>query len=311
MRSFLMGGTLPPFRLRRNSPAGSSYRTPPRIHAPSFRSAFTLLELSVVVMVLALLAAAALRYASAISDTNKMNALNASLDTIEATLLNYRIAYGTLPCPADLTVAENSSSFGVQTDTLADGNCTGYNFINSAADPDGDATTVSQVVAGALPTKTLGMSDKYAYDPWGRKLLYVIDKRMTATGAFLTYPVTTSGTGTPGAIEIKYSTSDSLANALTSSAVYAIVAFGKDGHGSWVRNISSSITLATRYSSGSTNTDEQKNCHCNSSATATTFDRIFIQKTQTNSSSGTLTAGFDDVVRYKTRSEMATSSELQ
>lgn len=263
-------------------------------------------------MVLALLAAAGLRYASAISDSNKTAALNATLDTIEATLLNYRIAYGVLPCPADLTVAENSSTFGVGVDTTGSGSCTSTNvFTNSAADPDGDATAVSKIVAGALPTKTLGLSDKYAYDPWGRKLLYVVDKRMTATGAFLTYPVTTSGTGNPGAIEIKYSVSDSLANALTSSAVYAIVAFGKNGHGSWVRNISSAITITTRYSAGSTNTDEQKNCHCDASAVATTFDRIFIQKARTNSSSGSLTAGFDDTVRYKTRSEMATSSELQ
>lgn len=278
--------------------------------------AFTLIELSVVVMIMALLAAAALRYSTAIKDSNNVIAVNASLDTVEAALLNYRIAYGRLPCPADLTQSENSANggltnFGTEIETLADGNCAGIatnNYINSGADPDGDAAAQNNIVAGAIPNKALKLPDQYAYDPWGRKILYVIDKRMTAANSFIANPVTVTGTTaqTPGAIEIKYNYTDTLANAITSKAVYALVSFGKNGHGGYVRNLTAT---PVRYNAASTNHNEWQNCHCNSSAAATAFDRIFIQNTKTAGSTA-ITDTFDDIVRFKTRAELSAASEM-
>lgn len=283
--------------------------------------AFTLIELSIVVLVLALLAAAGMRYYNANVDSTALATTNASLDAVETALINFQNEYGRLPCPADITQAENVAAFGTEVDTLGDGNCTGYNYIN-ATDPDGpagncgvtcdpgdpdanyDSTTLNQVVEGAVPTKALRISDRYAYDAWGNKLFYAVDKRMTATNSFANNPTYST---TIGAIAVKKTVTDTLANALTYRAIYALVSTGKNRHGGFARNISGT---SIRANAGSTNSDELDNCHCSSSAVATSFNRIFVQKPKANDVTG-FTNNFDDITRFKTRNLDVYNSDLQ
>jgi prepilin-type N-terminal cleavage/methylation domain-containing protein len=274
----------------------------------SRRAGFTLIELSVATLILALLAAAAMSYKLAQDDTGNSLQLNATLDSIDAALALYGYNAARLPCPADITAAENTASFGQETGTMGDGNCTGANFINSSNDPDAsdplyDPTTVSQVVAGAVPTKLLNLPDSAAYDPWGRKILYIVDKRMTTSGAYGVWPISST---TIGAVVVKQTATDALSNALTYKGIYALVSFGKNGHGGYARDLAAAATL---FNYNSTNSDELKNCHCSSTATATAFDRIFVQKTRLPGT--TLGAGFDDTVRYKTRPELSLYIQLQ
>lgn len=277
---------------------------------------FTLIELSLVLVVVALLAAAAL--ATSVNQATATNTaqLNATLDAVETALLNYISTSNRLPCPSDITASENSASFGTEVGTVGNGSCTGYNFINSGTDPDGPGgsdpgatdplyvTTTSKIVAGSIPTKTLRLPDRFAYDPWGHKIFYVVDIRMTVYGATGLYPPLSSSVG---GIVVKKVATDTLANSLTYTAVYALVSVGSNGHGGYARNPSSTSVM---FNAGSTNTDEQKNCHCNSSATATTFDRIFVQKPHVSTT--TVSNQFDDVVRFRNLSELGiTSNALQ
>jgi hypothetical protein len=108
-------------------------------------------------------------------------------------------------------------------------------------------------------------------------------------------------------VVVKKNAGDALSSAITYAGIYALVSFGKNGHGGYVRNLSASSTV---LNAGSTNTDEQKNCHCTSAAVAGTFDRIFVQKARTAGST-TLTDIFDDIVRFKTRAELSAPVELQ
>lgn len=272
-------------------------------------AAFTLIELSIVLLVLALLAGAALRYANALNESNMLATTNATLDAVETALSNYVNNNGRLPCPADLTQAENTAAFGTETDTNGDGLCTGYNYINSGADPDAadalyDGTTASQVVQGAVPTKTLRLADRFAYDAWGDKIFYAVDKRATGGAAFLNYNVTNS---TIGAIVIKKTTADTLTNAITYKGIYALISISSNRHGGFARNLNGT---SVRVNTGSTNTDEQTNCHCNSSATASTFTRIFVQKAKTLDSTS-FTNNFNDIVRFKLRSNIGYSADSQ
>jgi len=272
------------------------------------RSGFTLIELSIVLLALSVIAVASLRYAAAAPTTNNINQLNKNLDIIDNALLNYRIIYGRLPCPADITKKENDSSFGAEIEVLADGLCTGANYFNTNPDPDiadglYDATTLTKVAGGGIPTRALMLPDRYAYDPWGKKILYAVDIRMTANGGFALYNINNAATG---AIVIKKTAGDTLANALTYKGVYALVSFGKNGHGGFLRNLNAAATV---YNAGSTNSDEQKNCHCDNTAAATNFDRIFVQKPPVGST--TLTDKFDDIVRFKIRSQMLSPLENQ
>jgi len=274
--------------------------------------AFSLMELAMVVLVLGLLAAAGLRYSAARLDSDNLATTNNNLDVVEQALLNYRIAYGRLPCPAPITDAENTASFGTEFDNstagIGSGNCS---FTVSGS----EFTDGSNTYYGAVPTKTLQLPDKYAYDAWGKKILYVIDKRITAYNAFLTYPISNSSIGS---IQIQDSCGSATlpactGNTITSNAIYSLVSFGKDGHGGYVRNPSAT---ALAYNAGANNIDELKNCHCTSAAAAPAsnyYDNIFIQnsKNYTSSNYGNPAYVFDDIVRFKTRQLMALPSELQ
>lgn len=322
---------------------------------PARARAFTLIELSIVVLVLGLITAAAMRYVNTMADANALTATNANLDVVETALQNFRNTFGRLPCPADLTLAENTSNFGTEiysssggtSTVLGDGKC-GYSsssnlnaaygyavpgmYINTSLDPDAaagsdnnyagavdplyDSTNApSNVVQGAIPTKTLKIADKYAYDSWGNKIFYAVDRRITATSAFTTYSISNTSIGevviknipnTPSANPI-YASTSTLANALTYKAIYALVSTGKNGHGGFARNLTGT---STPFNAGSTNTDELDNCHCSSSAAPTAFNRIFVQKPKTIDSTS-FTDNFDDVVRFKTRLQMANYAETQ
>lgn len=313
------------------------------------RNGFTLLELSVVVLIMALLAGAALRYAATTTDAKNLVTLNATLDAIDAAMMNFRIANNRLPCPTDITLAENTANFGQEagysttntgqaecvSGSIVSGNITltpTANFENTGTDPDAaggsddnysgsadplyDSASLNKIEAGGVPTKALRLPDKYAYDPWGRKILYVVDKRITATSAFTSYPAYALGASTVGEVVVKptntgtnsSTSANTLGNAVTYSALYALVSSGKNGHGGYVRSLSAT---AQRFNAGSNDPDELKNCHCTAAAASGTFDRIFVQKPKANSGTGNLTDVFDDIVRYKTRAEMAAPSELQ
>jgi len=304
---------------------------------------FTLLELSLVVIIMALLAGAALRYATALIDANNIASLNATLDAIDAAMMNYRIANNRIPCPANISAyGENNANFGIEAGTtsgtgtgecVTGGTTPAANYENTGTDPDAaggsdanfggakdpnyDTASNSQIEAGGVPTKTLRLPDKYAYDPWGRKILYVVDKRLTFANAFSTYSAITLGAGSAGEIVIKQTnignntttSPNILQYATTYSAVYALVSFGKNGHGGYVRNLNSTPVI---FNAGSHNADELQNCHCTNAAAAGTFDRIFVQQSKNNSTTtGNLIDVFDDIVRYKTRTEMAIPSELK
>ena len=327
---------------------GETFKARARLGRPAARlSAFTLLELSVVVLILALLAAAALRYAAGVTYANNVAATNATLDVIENALMNFRYANNRLPCPGNILLMEATVDFGLEAGgdssssvAAGTGECvTGSltpaaNYENGAAatDPDNgttgyDSATAQQVEAGSVPTKTLRLADKYAYDAWGRKILYVVDKRITLNNAFKntsyapylsSFPSSANsyGAGTIGAIVVKKTVGDPLVSlphtqeqALTYKAIYALVSFGANGHGAYVRSIN---TASTVHNAGSQSADELKNCHCDSNAAAVTpWDRDFVQKPRTMSGSYSLYNTFDDIVRFKTRSEMAVYSEMQ
>jgi hypothetical protein len=142
---------------------------------------------------------------------------------------------------------------------------------------------------------------------------------MTATDAFITYPI--YYVPTTAAFTVNNSYGVPLIGGNTTFPVYILISYGKNGHGGFVRNISTTCTLTGSplcpiLNANSTNTDELANCNCNSGAVLNpSFATIFVQDTPNiingngvGSNSGVM---FDDVVRYKTRAQMATTAELQ
>jgi prepilin-type N-terminal cleavage/methylation domain-containing protein len=192
--------------------------------------------------------------------------------------------------PASSVIA----SVGVTTITIS----------QNATATGGVTFTFTSNVQGMVPTKTLGLSDDYAFDGWGRRIMYAVDMRFTAASAFTTIPATDS---TP-----RMTVNDSSGNAKTTTAAYVLLSMGPNGHGALPRG-SGTANLniaASRINVGSVNTDEQNNCDCSSSAAATGLDGVFVQKTATqDSTTPNHTNDFDDAVAFGTRSDLRSPLE--
>lgn len=251
---------------------------------------FTLLEMTIVLAIMSIVAISLVAMFSATLQRIQTRQTVSRMEAIQNALYEYRIAFNRLPCPADATLAITNSNFGYE--AANPGECTG----------GAPAANFSQVpVAGAqdaregmVPVKSLGLSDDYAIDGWGRRFLYAVSKDITANGAF--------------SIISMYDTSDrmSVLNAegtvKSTLACEVLVSMGANGHGAYGRNGG-----ATRINAGSTNLSELDNCDC--AAGSPGFNGVFVQKDVTTNPND-VTDSFDDFVYFSSRGDYILPSSV-
>ncbi len=121
--------------------SGSSMRT---------QRGFTLAELAIALVIVALLLASALIPLSAQIELKSVADTKKTMDQIQESLLGFAIANGRLPCPADGSIADGASTAGQEIASC----------IN---------TTATNQSYGVLPWATLGVP---ATDAWGRRFSY-------------------------------------------------------------------------------------------------------------------------------------------
>ena len=246
---------------------------------------YTLLELTIVLTVLMLVGISYLSAEQARSSQEKYQITAERLDAIQTALVRYRRVNAALPCPARGAYTIASDHYGKAAANA--GSCTG-------GTPAADYNTTN-LAAGTVPTKALGLDDEYMYDGWNRRFTYAVDTRATATCtapcitcAFVNYNIADATVG--------FTVNDSAGTARTSNAWYVLVSHGPNGHGAFLRS-------GTRYNSSSSNASEQLNCHCNSSAASTGLTAVFVDKALTESSADNFDR-YDDIVRYALRSQL-------
>jgi hypothetical protein len=209
------------------------------------------------------------------------------LAILQQALLDYRRAFNRLPCPADASMGIDSAAFGVEAFTAIDmPDCLSGSPAANFSD--------GSIVAGMIPTKTLQLPDDYAFDAWGRRIMYAVDNRLSAryshTDAFTNVPITEATSriavmGPPPTIR-------------TTEAVYALLSFGANGHGAFPRPGGSS-----RLNVGSINSEELANCSCQSDGTPQPFAALFVQQASTDSPSD-INNAFDDIVVFASRNTL-------
>lgn len=120
--------------------------------APGWRQAggFTLIELSVVLLIIGLLLSGGLLASATILEENKRRETDLNMDRVEQALTLFVAQQGVLPCP------------------------------DTSATPDGlqddPCTEADDVVSGAVPWVTLGLTGGVSRDGWGRLLTYAIQE---------------------------------------------------------------------------------------------------------------------------------------
>jgi hypothetical protein len=238
---------------------------------------FSLIQMSIILTVGALILVSVLPGEDAGDYNRKAMDTVTKLGKVEQAMKGFAAGNGRLPCPADGQYAVTTANFGKE--AANKGSCTG----GTPAAPLGPDAGTGNVVAGTIPTKSLSLSDEYAFDEWGRRFTYVVDKRATDTTACQTL----QNGGTGGAIQIK----DNSGN-LKRTAMAALVSHGPDGHGAWPASggnggLTASQSQALRINAYNTDTDTLNNASVNSSFT-TSFDNVFVRKEKTST--------FDDIV---------------
>lgn len=294
---------------------------------------FSLLELSIVIVIIALVAGVSIDMGLYTIEVVKEVANNHKLNVIEQALMSYRLTNERLPCPTDASLATTSAYYGYEAGTLSGtqwmpdaGSCitkgtysngalTGTTTGSVAANytftlPKPPTSTLiaggTTVAEGAVPFKALHLPESFMYDAWDRKFAYAVWTPMTATATSATSPGGAAVYGMSpscGAITVN----DSSGNHRSTAADYALVSFGPNGHGAYTKS-------GSRYFSGSDNGNggaapqppagagEWTDCHCNATGD-TGYLATYVQKRWTEDP-GDSKDTFDDTVRFKERWQM-------
>jgi prepilin-type N-terminal cleavage/methylation domain-containing protein len=245
---------------------------------------FTLLELSIVVMVLSLMAASILSILTQQTRIKKQAELAQKMDRIELALQNYVKNAGRLPCPASATFPPGNNAFGFILGDL--GVC------------DGNTNLTGNVFVGAVPVRSIGIPDEYMFDPWGGRIMYAVDIRATdQLSLSVTYSLRSNAIG---AITVK---DDNAGNNRITDALVVLLSHGPNGHGAYQLS-------GARKSSDSSNVNELKNCHCTNATPPVDgiLDTTFVMQNATQAG-GNLLNSFDDTVRYYHRGYFMRASD--
>ncbi len=244
---------------------------------------FSLVQLSVLLTIAGMTAAALIPGPEANDYLSRMKISHDRMAKIEQATQSYMTTYGHRPCPADATVDVGSQYFGRE--AANGGTCTGGTPAANFSGAGGSAN----IVAGGVPNVALGLPDDYAFDGFGHRVTYVVDKRATDKGSCAVL----QGGETPvstyyGDVEIR----DAAAGTLISNTMWALISHGQDAHGAFPlqgQGTAGGYSVANRIQTGNTDTDTLKNASVDSSF-VTAFTKTFVKKEKT--------ATFDDLTWY-------------
>lgn len=166
------------------------------------RAAFTMVELAVVLVIIALMMGQFIKFSIEGQKNLKEQVTKEKIAFIMQAIEDYAKANNRIPCPADGSLLLNDAEYGLE--DISSGNCDNIS---------------SGLSFGVVPIHELNIDLKYMTDGWGRKFSYIIDEDLT------------SSLSAPSNIEIR-SINDSGATS-TSNASVVVISHGENGFGAW------------------------------------------------------------------------------
>lgn len=172
------------------------------------RSAFSLLELAIVMVIIAVMfTVATVALKSQLSSADTTSTKN-KLATLQKALDMFYLSNNRYPCPAAANIAESSASYGVEASSCLSSSCPSGMFCGTRS------------VRGAIPFVTLGLANNFGADDFGSKISYAIDYAFT---------IKNGNCESGGGLTIK----DANSNTIIDTAVYALISHGKDKAGAY------------------------------------------------------------------------------
>jgi prepilin-type N-terminal cleavage/methylation domain-containing protein len=250
----------------------------------NFKKAYSLIELSIVILIISILITGALSVSVNSINNAKIKVTNDRIAEIYKAIGAYLLANNQLPCPASIIKVKGvDSTYGQEVACESAPLNAGAGIYQSA--------TSGELYYGAIPANALGLSNEMMEDGFGSKFVYIVNYKATTPTVIATPTVGFGGTGMSQFVQVQ--DKGSVTTTLTSTAVIAIISYGANKAGAFNATSTSQNTRSTDT------TDEQDN-------DATAFDTVAGKATFNNNlisvSSGNDT--FDDVVFFKTRNAM-------
>ena len=176
-----------------------------------FGNGFTLIELTVALVVIGLLVAGAAKAFDIYMKKLRVDTTKARISEIEDALRLYVHENGRYPCPAPIDAARDSAAYAQET------NCAGA---PAAGVSDVSGHAGRRVRIGAVPARALGIADTVMTDGWRNRFTYAVSVNLARPDV----PFNNSG----GAITITDVNDNTVANG---AAHFALISHGPDGKG--------------------------------------------------------------------------------
>ena len=246
------------------------------------KTAYSLLELSIVILIIAILISGAMSMSVGTLNNAKNKATQEKIAEIYKSLGNFLLANKRLPCPASLKKLKNTDSdYGAEVV-----NCSGAGVYQS--------TTSSNLIYGAVPIKALGLSNEMAEDAYENKIIYLIDKRFSVGAeAILNFSNNTFATATSNNIITVKEKPAGVEQIASPDAMILLISLGANKSGAFNSNANSQNTR-------SSDIDEMNNditSFSDGNPSTASFDNVIIASSENSEI-------FDDIVFFKTRNQI-------
>jgi prepilin-type N-terminal cleavage/methylation domain-containing protein len=229
------------------------------------RHAFSLVELSVVIVIISIIAVMGLEGTAIYFDRTAYNVTKERMAVIDKAILNFVRVNGRLPCPSYYTLTSADTCFGKEYNGATPTTCASSTSTCTSA-----SFTVTAVVfhRGDVPVRDLGLPTSYMFDGYGTRIRYVVTATMDST--YTTFNTTTAGglTIRSGKLDTNCGSAGNLCQTLATDAAYLLLSHGRDRRGA----VSAAGASIASCSSGSADYNKIDAANCRF-GTATTLRR--------------------------------------
>ena len=244
--------------------------------AKKTNSAYTLLELSIVIAIMAVMMTGAIGISVSTFNNTKKIATEMRIRQLYNAVGKFLLINKRMPCPARLDLTINDNSYGEE---VGNGSgCSGFSGVYQGNNVNN--------FYGMIPMKSLGLPLEFGRDEYGSKISYIVDDRFTRS--FQDAPNfsnpsfgTVANYASAFNIQEKPPSTGKLSSA---GAIMIILSHGKNKFGAFNENSLTQNTLPA-------DADELSNSY------VANFDNNFILKSLNSEI-------FDDIMIYKTRNQL-------
>jgi len=215
---------------------------------PSAASGFTLVEMAIAVMVIALILGGMLVPLVTQVEQRQISDTERQLQEIREALMGFAVTKGYLPCP-------DTGSNGSENVTAGTGICT---------------TVAGGIAAGRIPYLELGLGNS---DIWGNRFTYFVNELYARRSPATPFSLSSAGT------DVRICSSQACTTVYSSAAVFAVISHGKNGAGAtnyYTNNTNTASSSADEQENYDTDKDVVTRPFYSGGAAASQFDDVVV-----------------------------------